>query len=73
MIKRYGILAGGDTEEDPEGTLVEFDDVAALVLLASGARGLKCPCCSKTLSLCERHGLYVRTDENQCPSCRRGE
>ena len=31
MIKRYGLLAGGYTEEDPEGTLVEFDDVAHLV------------------------------------------
>lgn len=72
-IKRYGLLAGGYTEEDPEGTLVEFGDVAGLVLLAEGARGLECPCCWRALSLCERHGLYMRTDENQCPACRRGE
>lgn len=25
-IKRYALLAGGYTEEDPEGTLVEFED-----------------------------------------------
>lgn len=26
-----------------------------------------------TFSRCEKHGLYVRTDENQCPACWRGE
>lgn len=32
-----------------------------------------CPCCKKRLSLCEKHGLYVATDENVCPACWRGE
>lgn len=44
-----------------------------LELLDSGALGMLCPCCSKVLSLCLKHGLYVRTDENQCPACMRGE
>lgn len=38
-----------------------------------GAVGMTCPCCRKMLSLCGRHGPYVRTDENQCGACRRGE
>jgi hypothetical protein len=72
-IKRWAPLAGSDFEEDAEGTMVEFADVAGLVLLDNGARGVKCPCCSKQLSLCGKHGLYVRADENQCPACMRGE
>jgi hypothetical protein len=38
-----------------------------------GARGFACPHCSEALSICLRHGPYARTDENQCPACRRGE
>ena len=38
-----------------------------------GARGFPCPHCSKPLTICLKHGPYARTDENQCPACRRGE
>lgn len=38
-----------------------------------GARGYACPCCGKMLSICGKHGPYRRSDENQCPACRRGE
>jgi hypothetical protein len=48
-------------------------ELRTLELLDSGARGMFCPCCDKRLSLCLKHGLYPRTDENQCPACRRGE
>jgi hypothetical protein len=44
-----------------------------LELLDNGARGMFCPCCDARLSLCLKHGPYVRTEENQCPACRRGE
>jgi hypothetical protein len=38
-----------------------------------GARGYPCPRCQVMLSVCDQHGPYVRTDENQCGACRRGE
>ena len=39
----------------------------------NSARGFKCPNCTESLTLCKSHGLYRRTDENQCPVCRRGK
>lgn len=39
----------------------------------NGARGFACPHCEKAMTFCEKHGPYRRTDENQCPACRRGE
>jgi hypothetical protein len=39
----------------------------------TGARGYLCPGCSLPLTMCLEHGLYVRTDENQCGACWRGE
>lgn len=47
--------------------------VAELEALLNGARGFTCPGCAIPLTLCLKHGLYVRTDENQCGACRRGE
>lgn len=60
---RLGLLLG------MEGRLAELERA----LGDHGARGFACPHCEKAMTFCEKHGPYRRTDENQCPACRRGE
>lgn len=59
------------------GVLVVGEDEAGALERAllgdQGAHGYPCPHCGWLLSVCERHGPYTRTDENQCGACRRGE
>jgi hypothetical protein len=79
--KREEVLSGRlwrlTEEPDLLGRIAQLEARLVAVELARldwvhGTGGV-CPCCGTPFSFCAAHGPYVRTDENVCGACRRGE
>lgn len=67
------LVIDGLTREAAETLILNLLHQEVPAAMQGGARGYPCPCCHEPLSICGQHGPYRRTDENQCPACRRGE